>query len=167
MTNFDPDRRKALIAGGTAVAIALAGCSGDDDGGDGGDGDGGDGSDDGGDVPQEVSDHLSDTGNFDGNVEDLTGEETVEVANGEIEGVDQQFAFDPPAIRVDAGTEVSWIWSGSDSHSVTHDNGDAFNSEIQSGDGTTFSHTFDETGTYLYICIPHETLGQKGAVIVE
>ncbi|MEF8901627.1 MAG: halocyanin domain-containing protein [Halovenus sp.] len=175
MNSFDPDRRKALIAGGTAVAIALAGCSGDDDNGS-DDGSGDDGSDDpqpgsgdgsSGGVPGEVSDHLGDVGNFDGTLADFTGDDTVGVTSGDVEGVEQQFAFGPPAIRVSQGTEVTWTWSGSDSHSVTHDNGDAFDSGIESGDGTTFSYTFDESGTYLYICIPHESLGQKGAVIVE
>ncbi len=40
MTGFDPDRRKVLIAGGTALTVTLAGClgggDGDDDGGNGG-----------------------------------------------------------------------------------------------------------------------------------
>jgi pseudoazurin len=42
-----------------------------------------------------------------------------------------------------------------------------FDSGIQTGDGTTFSQTFDEPGTYLYHCIPHRSLGQKGAIVVE
>ncbi len=137
------------------------------DSGGGGDGGSGDDGGDGGGVPEEVSDHLSDVGNFDGTVADFTGEDTVGVTSGDVEGVDQQFAFGPAAIRVDSGTEVTWTWSGSDSHSVTHDNGGAFDSGIESGDGTTFSYTFDEPGVYLYICIPHQALGQKGAVIVE
>ncbi|MEF8901628.1 MAG: halocyanin domain-containing protein [Halovenus sp.] len=115
----------------------------------------------------EIDDHLSDTGNYDGTVADFTGDDTVDVTNGDVEGVEQPFAFGPPAIEIDAGTTVRWTWSGSDSHSVTHDNGDAFNSEIQSGDGTTFEYTFDEPGLYLYICIPHESLGQKGAIVVR
>jgi len=172
MTDFD--RRQILKGGGAALTLGLAGCLSDgrgvpgrtdpvEDGGDGGDGNGGS---DGNGFQARIDEHLADTGNYDGTVEDMTGQDTVDVTNGNVEGVDQQFAFGPPAIQVDPGTTVRWTWSGSDSHSVTHDNGGAFDSGIQSGDGTTFEHTFDQEGLFLYICIPHQSLGQKGAIVV-
>ena len=181
MTDFE--RRKVLKAGGAALTIGLAGCIGpfqdrqgvpgtvesdgsEENGGGGGHG-GGEGEDGGGgDAQSQVDDHLSEVTNYDGTIEDFTGEDTVQVTNGDVEGTEQQFAFGPPAIRVDAGTTVVWEWSGSDAHSVTHADG-AFDSGIQSGDGSTFEFTFEEAGTYLYYCVPHRALNQKGAVVVE
>jgi len=150
MTGFDSDRRKLLKAGGATLAVAVAGCLGGDD------------SDGGND---EVDDHLSDTANYDGTIADHTGEDSVTVQNG-VEVENQEFAFDPPAIRVDAGTEVTWEWVADTEHTVTHNDGD-FNSGYIGGEGETWSYTFDEAGTYLYHCIPHQAIGQKGAVVVE
>ncbi len=56
-----------------------------------------------------------------------------------------------------------------DGHNVVSD-GDG---PIESGDpvtvseGHTFEYTFEESGEYKYVCVPHETLGMKGAVVVE
>ena len=147
-----------LKVGGAALMVAVAGCLGDDDD----DGNGGGGNGDGEDG---VDEFLSDVANYDG-VEDFTGESAVTVLNGEVDGTGQQFVFDPAAIRVDAGTEVTWEWAGGDSHTVTHDDGE-FDSDFISGDGETWSYTFDDPGTYLYYCAPHQALEQKGAVIVE
>lgn len=117
------------------------------------------------DVEAQIEEYLADAPNWEGDIEDRTGEDGITVLNGE---VDEQgvFVFDPPAVTVDAGTTVTWEWSGDDSHSVTHED-EEFDSEILSGDGETWEHTFDEPGLYLYYCIPHRALGQKGAIIVE
>jgi halocyanin-like protein len=165
MTRFDRDRRRVLMAGGAALTIAIAGCSGGgDDGGNGEENGGDDGNGgNGGGVPSAVEDHLSDANGYDGSVADMTGEDSVTVENGVGE---PDYAFEPAAIRVDAGTEVTWEWVDDVQHSVTH-NDETFNSEIQGGADTTFSYTFEETGNHLYHCIPHRSLGQKGAVIVE
>jgi halocyanin-like protein len=118
-----------------------------------------------GDVPAEVSDYLSDAGNFDGSVADETGSGSVEVDVG-AQGNDGNFAFEPPAVRVDAGTEVTWVWTGEGGqHNVVHEDG-AFESELTEEQGFEFSHTFEESGNYLYFCEPHKSLGMKGAVIV-
>jgi len=113
-------------------------------------------------VPEEVDNHLSDASGYDGSITDLTGEDPVTVTNGSSE---PDYAFDPVAVRVDAGTEVTWQWA-SPSHSVTH-TGDAFDSGIQNDTGATFSYTFEESGNFLYYCTPHRSLGQKGAIVVE
>jgi len=70
-------------------------------------------------------------------------------------------AFEPVAVTVPVGTEVTWTWEGSADHNVVAED-DAFQSDTQS-DGT-FSHTFDEAGTYPYRCTLHS--GMKGVVIV-
>ncbi|WP_459194117.1 halocyanin domain-containing protein [Halosimplex sp. J119] len=168
-------RRRRLLGGIGAVVTGgvLAGCStetsgdgGDGDGGDGGTEDGGDGSGDGGTVPSEVSEYLSETSNFDGGVADHTGEDEVTVAVG-AEGNTGNYAFDPPAVRIDSGTTVVWEWTGEgEAHNVVHEEGD-FESETTPDEGHTFEHDFGESGTYLYYCLPHQSLGMKGAVVVE
>jgi halocyanin-like protein len=181
MTDFE--RRTVLKAGGAALTIGLAGCLADGRGVPGraespeeeedgtGDGTGGDGTGDGSTTPEQpgmqtqIDNHLSDTSNYD-TVQDYTGQGSVEVINGDVEGTEQPFAFGPAAIQVDSGAEVTWTWSGGTGHSVTHTNGSMFDSGVQTGDGTTFSQTFDEEGLYLYHCIPHRSLGQKGAIVV-
>lgn len=113
-----------------------------------------------------VDDHLSETDNYDGTVADFTGQEQVTVTVGKAGDYEQFYVFDPPAIRVDAGTEVVWEWVGEVGHNVVEADGE-FESNLQNEAGSEFSHTFEESGTYLYHCEPHEALGQKGAVVVE
>lgn len=139
----------------------------DSEGNSGGESDSGSSSDSGSESESDdpVDEHLAETENYDGTVEDFTGEDevTVQVASED----EPQFVFDPPAIRIDAGTTVIWEWSGqAGAHNVVEVDG-AFGSEIYDEAGTTFSHTFEESGTYLYICEPHAALGQNGAIVVE
>jgi halocyanin-like protein len=116
----------------------------------------------------DYGDWFDDVGNYDGETADRTGEDSVEITVG-AQGNGGAFAFDPPAVRVDAGTEVVWTWTGEGGgHNVVSD-GDG---PLDSGDpvsdaDTTYSHTFEETGTYRYVCTPHASLGMKGAVVVE
>jgi halocyanin-like protein len=177
-------RRLFLRATGvTATGALLAGCG--DGGGGGGDEDGGmdetetepqDGGTEeneteagnetgGGGAASEVDEYLSDTSNYDG-VVDETGSDSVTVQVG-AEGNDGNFAFEPAAGQVSSGTEVVWEWTGQGgSHNVVHEEG-TFESELQDQEGATFSHTFEETGNFLYYCDPHRDLGMKGAIIVE
>lgn len=156
----DLDRRTVLKGvGSLAVVGTLAGCS--SDGGDSGDGnDGG-----GGSGNSEVDNYLSETSNYDG-IEDFTGESEVAVDVG-VDANDGAFGFGPAAIRIDSGTTVTWEWTGRGStHNVAHDGGD-FESETTAEEGFTFEYQFDESGTYLYECTPHASVGMKGAVVVE
>lgn len=119
------------------------------------------------DEPPDVDSHLADVDNYDGSIEDFTGEEEVVVETGATHDGDDPFFFDPPAVRVDEGTTVVWEWAGEGgAHNVAHVGG-AFESDIEDAEGETFSHTFEESGTYLYVCQPHRALGMKGAVVVE
>jgi Copper binding proteins, plastocyanin/azurin family len=55
---------------------------------------------------------------------------------------------------------VTWVW---DDEGMAHDvSGDGFKSEIQT-EGT-FSHTFEESGDYPYVCTLHS--GMRGTVTV-
>lgn len=157
MTTFDPDRRTVLLSSGVALTIGLAGCIGDDD-----DPDDDDVDDDDEATPEEQVDaHLDGANNYDGDIEDFTGEDEVEVENGA--GPDG-LAFDPAAIRVDEGTTVTWVWV-TDAHTVTHVDGD-FDSGMEN-EGFEWDYTFDEAGVYLYECTPHAPQDQLGAVVVE
>ncbi|KAB1196657.1 MULTISPECIES: halocyanin domain-containing protein [Haloferax] len=105
------------------------------------------------------------TQNYDG-VRDLTGEDSVTVEVG-AEGNGGGFAFGPAAVKISPGTTVVWEWTGNGgTHNVLHRGGE-FESELTAIEGTTFEHTFEETGEYRYVCVPHETLGMVGVVVVE
>jgi plastocyanin len=68
--------------------------------------------------------------------------------------------FQPPAIEVPPGTEVTWRFDdGSVPHNVT---GDGFASKNQSRG--TFSHKFAAAGDYRYHCTLHA--GMDGRVVV-
>ncbi len=164
---LDADRRTVLRGLGTvAVAGVLAGCGGGggSDGSDGEDG-GSDGSGSSSGVPSEVEEYLSDVGNFEGSLEDATGQSEVTVQVG-TEANGGNFGFTPAAVRVDAGTTVAWEWTGKGgSHNVVDEDG-AFESELVDEEGYTFEHTLEESGVSLYFCTPHKGVGMKGAVVV-
>ncbi|MFC7132417.1 MULTISPECIES: halocyanin domain-containing protein [Salinibaculum] len=172
--------RRALLRTTGAVVLAgtVAGCS----GGDSPSGDGGDQST-ATDTPTNtptatatetstesggtsIEEFLSNTGNFDG-IQDETGSSSVDVEVG-TQGNVAYYAFSPAAIRIDQGTTVTWTWTGQGSqHNVVAVEGGDFESELKSEAGATFEHTFEEPGTVLYVCVPHEGTGMKGAVVVE
>jgi halocyanin-like protein len=118
------------------------------------------------DGPPSVDEFLAGTDNYDG-VVDMTGSETVSIDVG-VEANGAFYGFGPAAVRVDSGTEVIWTWTGQGGvHNVVARHGAEFESEQMSGEGETFSQTFEESGTALYVCDPHEGIGMKGAVVVE
>ncbi|PYZ02633.1 hypothetical protein C8039_02615 [Halogeometricum sp. wsp3] len=96
----------------------------------------------------------------------MTDQDEVSVSVG-AEGNGGAFAFDPPAIRVDPGTTVVWEWNGKGGQPQRRPQGRAVQVGMVGTSGHTFSHTFEETGTYLYNCVPHMALGMVGAVVVE
>lgn len=72
--------------------------------------------------------------------------------------------FDPQEIVVDAGTTVTWTNEDPVDHTVTADDGSFDSGNL--GEGDSFSHTFDEPGTYEYKCTLHPP-NMTGTVIVE
>ena len=133
--------RRAFLAGaGTASATALAGCV------------------DavlpgaGGDAAGQSADRRV----------DRTGESNVAVAVG----ADGGFAYDPAHIRIDAGTTVTWEWTGvGGGHNVYAVDG-SFESELVTEEGYTYEREFETPGTYEYVCTPHQTRGMRGSVEV-
>nr|WP_276239527.1 halocyanin domain-containing protein [Halobaculum sp. DT55] len=181
MSDLEPSRRAVLrVSGLAAVAgvTGLAGCSSGSDQSSGG----GDtateeptptaaettasgGGSDGGSGSASFDGWFDNVDNYDGVVDETgSGSVTVEVgteANG------GNYGFGPAAVRVSAGTTVTWEWTGEGaSHNVV-DEGGAFESELVGEGGHTFEHTFEESGTYRYACTPHKAMGMKGVVVVE
>ncbi len=165
MTEFDSDRRKLLKAGGATMLIGLAGCIGPFE--------------DSAGVPGTVErverdngdddDWLENVPNWDGEVVDLTGEDEIEIENGEVRE-SGEYVYEPAEVQIDPGTTVRWIWVGDAGHTVTHEVEDEddreFDSGNISGEGETFEHTFEDTGVFDYYCVPHRSLEQKGRVRV-
>lgn len=144
-----PRRRTVLtvVAGGLA---ATAGCLGGSTSG---------GSSTGEDAPY---DGWLDNANGFEETADRTGADQTTVSVG----ADSGYAFDPAAISVTTGTEVRWEWTDlGGGHNVVDEDG-AFESEILTGEGETFSHTFEEPGVYKYACTPHRSQGMLGVVEV-
>ena len=76
----------------------------------------------------------------------------------------QGFAFNPDTITIAKGTTVTWTNKDiSAQHTVTEIN-NAFSSETLN-EGQTYTHTFNEAGTFEYQCHIHPNM--KGNVIVS
>jgi halocyanin-like protein len=114
----------------------------------------------------DYGDWFSDVGNFDGTTVDETGNSEVTVTVG-AEGNGGAFAFDPPAVHVDAGTTVLFEWTGNGGgHNVIGEDNDLDSGEPVASSGVNYEYTFEEDGIYKYVCEPHLSLGMKGAVVV-
>lgn len=75
----------------------------------------------------------------------------------------KNFAFDPPAIRVSAGTTVTWTNEDSASHTIKSDANLFSSGTLNKGESFTF--TFTDPGTYTYACGIHPSM--KGKVVVS
>jgi plastocyanin len=64
------------------------------------------------------------------------------------------FSFSPAAIRVKAGTTVTWTNHDDEPHSVVSSQ-EPMRSPTLAGNANTFSHTFAKPGTYHYNCGIH------------
>ena len=72
------------------------------------------------------------------------------------------FFWDPADISVAVGDTVTWSWDGF--HNVAFENDGPRSGEAV--DVGTFQHTFDEAGTFAYVCEVHESTGMVGTVAV-
>ncbi len=73
--------------------------------------------------------------------------------------------FEPVDLTIPSGTTVAWVNRGSDWHSVAAYDGSFESVKIPPGE--SFTHRFDQPGTYQYICKHHGLHGMLGQVIVE
>lgn len=162
----DPSRRLFLTGSLTTMATGLAGCTGNYGRSEGTPSDAG----------RRLIDYLNaepEAGTFEGRISDKTGfnagpdERDVVVAVGSsTDG--ENLSFDPPAMKVTAGTSVSWEWTGEGGfHNVVSTDRSDF--DFDSGEPTasgSFERRFDDTGVGLYRCEPHADNGMKGGFVV-
>ena len=115
-----------------------------------------------------LDDWLADANGYEGVVERYGPDDDPSVTVGD--GVDADHghdAFGPAAVRVTPGTTVTWEWSGHGDPANVVALDDAFDSgDPVSVHGHTFSHTFEERGTYRYVSEPSRSAGMFGAVVV-
>jgi plastocyanin len=74
----------------------------------------------------------------------------------------KSYRFDPEKIVVPTGSTVTWTNDDNFTHTVEVDGQD----DHEVGRGDSFSITFDEPGTYHYVCTLHRQ-DMEGEVIVE
>ncbi len=72
-------------------------------------------------------------------------------------------AFDPDTLTVAVGTEVTWNNEDGTDHTSTAEDDTWASGTL--GDGESFSFTFDEAGTFAYVCEIHPSM--TGEVVVE
>ena len=75
--------------------------------------------------------------------------------------------FDPEVIEVANGETITFeMTSQGEFHSFTVDKL-GIDVEVEAGETQNLTFTFDKPGTYDLICIPHETLGMVGKIILQ
>ncbi|WP_406657231.1 cupredoxin family copper-binding protein [Methanolobus sp. ZRKC2] len=84
-----------------------------------------------------------------------------QVQTNEVAIEDSEFL--PQSIRVSAGESVTWINDGSETHTVTADNGAFDSGHLEQGE--VYTQVFEEPGTYNYRCTIHPEV--VGTVTVE
>jgi LPXTG-motif cell wall-anchored protein len=73
------------------------------------------------------------------------------------------FQFTPAQITVDQGDTVTWTNNGPTAHSATAPDGSFDTGILQAGQSA--SHSFDQPGTFSYICTPHPNM--HGTIVVR
>lgn len=98
-------------------------------------------------------------------------------------GPEKKLRYEPETVEISVGDTVEWEFE-SEGHNVTSKPGASPKCENPEGaepfasyegdrhfavndPGTTFSHTFDVAGEYVYVCTPHAGQGMVGTVIVN
>jgi plastocyanin len=79
----------------------------------------------------------------------------------------QDFMFNPAGQQASPGATVTWTFDGASPHTVTADDG-SFDSGILA-QGSTFTMTFQDAGTYAYYCALHGAaggVGMSGTIVV-
>ena len=78
------------------------------------------------------------------------------------------FGYDPAAVQISTGTTIEFEWTGEGAaHNVVSEgDGPLDSGSAVDASGVEYEYTFEETGTFLYECTPHSSLGMKGAIVV-
>lgn len=159
-----PSRRRFIQGIGTStLLVPLAGCS------------GGDGSEGSEETTTEAEEETTTT----------TEETTTMTESGPVTvavGPEKRLRFEPEHVEVSVGDTVVWEFK-SVGHNVTSHPDASPKCENPEGAepftsyedeqhfainevGTTFEHTFDVAGEYVYVCTPHAGQGMVGSVTV-
>jgi plastocyanin len=118
----------------------------------------------------------------------LFGLVVLAACSGDSSGIQMRAqAFDPTSFNAQAGSTITFTNDSDQAHTVTaleeelpegaeyFASGD-FSSESDARDdvgggliepGESFEVTLSEPGTYRYVCLPHESQGMTGTIIVE
>lgn len=101
---------------------------------------------------------------------DSTTSSPPKIYNASMIGIKKDKSYDPNPININAGDTVVWTNSDNDIHSVTSggDEGPSIGQEFDSGiigSGKSFTHKFENLGTYEYFCSMHPPM--VGEVIVK
>jgi halocyanin-like protein len=116
-------------------------------------------------APPPVDQYLSDANFYDGNM-------VVGIPYVAVGAPGPKTGFDPAAIKVATGTEVTWEWANdNEPHSVVSASTADGTRVLDSGrpkEGTrvTYRHTFERPGIYRYYCGVHRIQTARGAVVV-
>jgi plastocyanin len=94
------------------------------------------------------------------NKNDNPGTSPIAQTGGNVVSV-ENFAFSPSTLTIAKGTTVTWTNNDSASHQIKSD---TFESILLSK-GQSYFYTFNEVGTFEYICSAHPSM--KGKVIVR
>jgi plastocyanin len=73
------------------------------------------------------------------------------------------FSFDPATITIKNGTTIKWTNMDSAAHTVAADDNSWTSVRLKQSD--TYTHTFDQAGTYPYHCSLHSSM--QATVIVQ
>lgn len=77
----------------------------------------------------------------------------------------QGSSFSPNAVTIDAGMTIRWVNGGPVTHTITPDGHSSWSSQTVSTEGQTFEHTFNNAGSFPYLCQLHA--GMTGTITVN
>ena len=105
--------------------------------------------------------------------------QTTVVGDNTVVGMNDKLRFVPNEITIKVGDTVEWRNIGAIPHTITADPErmpNSTNIKLPNGAeafdsgwvvrGKSYRYTFSEPGIYRYICLPHESAGMLGIVIV-
>jgi plastocyanin len=75
--------------------------------------------------------------------------------------------FSPAQVMIERGQTVEWRNDVTMLHTITPDGHGEWPEATLSVSGETFTHTFEEAGTFPYHCVPHLGDGMTGVIVVQ
>ncbi|MEX2467504.1 MAG: plastocyanin/azurin family copper-binding protein [Gemmatimonadota bacterium] len=81
--------------------------------------------------------------------------------------LNDDLTFSPATVTISSGTTIRWVSQSDMTHTVTPEGHSEWSSASLTASGQTFTHTFDDTGTFDYFCEPHLAQGMTGTITVE